>query len=126
MASFTYELAELGDDTHGLGCKCCRFKQGLDLPIPAKLTIEEIKQHGLRFSTAIISDWTKLNAILKRFQAVIEKRWLKKNTKQRREILLRAWPEMAAGHRPDFASFRQTAKMAPRYASPCPTDSTIC
>ncbi|KAK5123506.1 hypothetical protein LTR85_002544 [Meristemomyces frigidus] len=117
MASYTYELAELGDDAHGLGCKCCRFKSGMDLPTPAKLTSDEIKQHGMRFSTSIISDWTRLNAVLKRYQGVIEKRWLKKNTKQRRDILLRAWPEMAACHRPDFAGFRKTMKFAPRYVS---------
>ncbi|KAK4549472.1 hypothetical protein LTR36_006469 [Oleoguttula mirabilis] len=114
MASYTYELAELGDDAHGLGCKCCRFTKGIDLPIPAKLTIDEIKDFGLEFSTSIFSDWTALNAILKRYQATIQKRWLKKNTKQRREILLKAWPDMAVGHRPDFAGFRQTLKSAPR------------
>jgi len=114
MASYTYELEELGDDAHGLGCKCCRFNSGIDLPVPARMTTEEIKVHALRFSTSILSDWTKLNAILKRFETTIQKRWLKKGVKQRREVLLKGWPDMATGHRPDFAGFRKTMKIAPR------------
>lgn len=114
MASYTYELAELGDDAHGLGCKCCRFTAGTDLPIPSKLTNEELERHAIRFSTSILKDWTALNAIIKRFEATIQKRWLKKTVKQRRDVLLNAWPDMARGHRPDFASFRKAEKNAPR------------
>lgn len=120
MSSYTYELAELGDDAHGLGCNCCRFQAGTDLPTPTKLTREEIATLSTAFATSIIRDWTRLNAIVKRFESVIQKRWLKKATKQRRALLLQAWPDMSKDHRPDFASFRKHSRFAPRSRT-CPS-----
>ncbi|KAK0941436.1 cell agglutination protein Mam3 [Friedmanniomyces endolithicus] len=126
MASYTYELIELGDDAHGLGCKCCRFSKGLDLPSPKKdLSTAEAKKLAVGFATSVLRDWTALNAILKRFEGksnlcdgdfvgTIQKRWLKKGAKQRKEILLKACPEMPTCHRPDFQGFRETLKTAPR------------
>ena len=38
-ASYTYDHLELGDD-HSLGCKCCRLKNGDDLPVPKKVSLE--------------------------------------------------------------------------------------
>ncbi len=69
MASYTYELIELGDDVHGLGCKCCRFSKGLDLPSPRKdLSTAEARKLAVGFATSVLRDWTALNAILKRFE----------------------------------------------------------
>jgi hypothetical protein len=68
MTSYTYELIELGDDAHGLGCKCCRFTSGLDLPIPKKLSIKEIEKHAKTFSASVLKDWLMLNAAIKRFE----------------------------------------------------------
>ena len=113
MASYTYELIELGDE-HALGCKCCRFDKGIDLPIPKNLSHEAVSKLARGFSVSIFKDWSKLNAILKRFEAPIQKRWLKKSPRQRKEILLNAWPEMPTTHRPDFAGFRNTKKNTPR------------
>ena len=113
MASYTYEFLELGEDVV-LPCKCCRFNQGTDLPIPKKLSYEEIAQHAARFSKSIFVDWTKLNAIVKRFEPAIQKRWLKKNLDQKRSILLKAWPDIPKTHRPDFVGFRNVRKQAPR------------
>ncbi|KAF2765908.1 hypothetical protein EJ03DRAFT_318585 [Teratosphaeria nubilosa] len=112
MASYTYELIEMGDDAHGLGCKCCRFQSGLDLPTPKKLSTDEIKKLGLQFSTSIIKDWVQLNCTIKRFESTIQKRWLKKSLKQRKEILLTAWPNMSKEHRPDFAALRNIKRAA--------------
>ncbi|TKA65133.1 hypothetical protein B0A55_11278, partial [Friedmanniomyces simplex] len=121
MASYTYELIELGDDAHGLGCKCCRFSKGLDLPSPRKdLSTAEARQLAIGFASSVLKNWTKLNAILKRFEGTIQKRWLKKGTKQRKEILLKACPEMPTCHRPDFQGFRKTMKTAPRSRT-CPS-----
>ncbi|KAK5736050.1 cell agglutination protein Mam3 [Elasticomyces elasticus] len=121
MASYTYELIELGDDAHGLGCKCCRFIKGTDLPRPRKDLLEtESRTMAVGFAGSVLKDWTKLNAIVKRFEGVLQKRWLKKSTKQRREILLRACPEMPPCHRPDFQGFRNGQKNLPRSRT-CPS-----
>ena len=39
---------------------------------------------------------------------------MKKTVKQRREILLTAWPNMSTSHRPDFTGFRKVLRNAPR------------
>lgn len=119
MTSYTYNFIELGDE-HALGCKCCRLAMGYDLPVPKKLSTEEIKHHATRFAHAIFKHWVDLNAILKRFEPTIQKRWLKKSPKQRCEILLKAWPDMAKQHRPDFMGFRDVGKTAPRSRT-CPS-----
>ncbi|SMQ50027.1 unnamed protein product [Zymoseptoria tritici ST99CH_3D1] len=111
--SIQYEGEELGED-HKLGCKCCRFRAGHDLPIPATLTIEETRVAAQRFSYAIFRDWTQLNAIIKRFEGTLQKRWMKKNVKQRRDVLLKAWPDISTTHRPDFANFRESKKQISR------------
>lgn len=113
MASYTYFAVELGDE-HALGCKCCRFSSGTDLPVPKKLTNEEIGGLARKFSHQIFADWTQLNAILKRYEEVIQKRWMKKSETKRRGILLQAWPDMAPTHRPDFVGFRKAFKNHPR------------
>lgn len=69
MASYTYQLIELGDEAHGLGCKCCRFNKGLDLPSPRKdLSKADARELAVGFATSVFKDFTRLNAILKRFE----------------------------------------------------------
>ncbi|OCL06401.1 hypothetical protein AOQ84DRAFT_411066 [Glonium stellatum] len=46
-----------------------------------------------------------MNSIIERYEATIQKRWIKK-TKEQRKILLAAWPQMSTSHRPDFAAFK--------------------
>ncbi len=116
MTSYTYESIELGED-HALGCRCCRFSYGVDLPIPQKLSIDEIKEHANAFSSQIFRDWITLHAVIKRFERSIQKRWLRKSDQQRRGILLQAWPDMPTTHRPDFAGMRDLKKQAPRSRS---------
>ena len=113
MASYTYKFIELGED-YSFGCKCCRFDHGTDLPIPKKLSDEEISKLATRFSHSIFADWSTLNAVLKRYETTIQKRWLKKTPKQKREILLKASPDMPMTHRPDFLGYRDSHKNAPR------------
>ena len=113
MASYTYEFLELGEE-HSWGCKCCRFTNGVDLPIPQKHSFEEIAKLAKDFATSIFADWIKLSAIVKRFEGVIGKRWLRKTPKQRRDLFLKAWPDMATTHKPDFLGFRKVLKNAPR------------
>jgi len=119
MASYTYEFIELGDD-HALGCKCCRFSSGTDLPVPKKLSNDEIARLSRGFSFEIFKDWTKLNAILKRYEEVIQKRWMKKPEKKRLAVLLEAFPAMPSTHRPDFIGFRKATKNYARSRT-CPS-----
>ncbi|EME89540.1 uncharacterized protein MYCFIDRAFT_86406 [Pseudocercospora fijiensis CIRAD86] len=122
--AYTYEfLSELGDE-HNLGCKCCRFTYGKDLPVPKKLGTEETRSAARHFTISIFKDWTQLNAIIKRFEATIQKRWMKKSVKQRREILLKAWPGMSQTHRPDFENMRSIKKQAPRTRT-CRTEAYL-
>lgn len=113
MASYTYFAIDLGDD-HALGCKCCRFSSGTDLPIPKKLSNDEIGKLARSFAHEIFADWGSLNAILKRYEDLVQRRWMKKNEKKRQALLLEAWPDMAPTHRPDFVGFRKAYKNHPR------------
>ena len=105
MASYVYE--EIAP--HVRACKCCRADQGLDLPVPKDVGLVKVGRLAKSFSHNVFSDWTQLNAIIKRFEPLIRKRWLKKSAKQRREVLLAARPSMPLVHRPDFVGFRQTS-----------------
>ena len=51
--------------------------------------------------------WQDLKAVLLDNEDKIRKRWTKKTSRARREMLLRALPWMAKYHRPDFRAFRR-------------------
>ncbi|KAK2602954.1 hypothetical protein N8I77_009448 [Diaporthe amygdali] len=57
------------------------------------------------WSNSIFDSYHALRAILERHEATIQKRWTKKSKSQRQAILTKAWPNMATGHRPDFAAY---------------------
>jgi len=105
MASFVYSSNNEEED--GIKyCSCCRFTNGIDLPSPRDLTAKQILHETPHYAARILKNWVQLTACLKRFEPVIRKRWLKKTDKQRREILLKAWPEISRQHRPDFMGCR--------------------
>jgi hypothetical protein len=107
MASYIYaEVIPTDRDLDGMPCKCCRLCNGWDLPSPKPLEVEQIRSLATNFAYEIFADWTNLNATLKRFEALIQKRWLKKSAKQRRETLTAAYPHIPLVHRPDFENFR--------------------
>lgn len=107
MASYIYaEVVPSERDLDGMPCKCCRLCNGWDLPSPKPLELDQIRSLANTFAHDIFADWTNLNAILKRFEALIQKRWLKKSAKQRRETLTVAYPSIPLVHRPDFENFR--------------------
>ncbi|KAK7739032.1 hypothetical protein SLS53_005930 [Cytospora paraplurivora] len=54
--------------------------------------------------------YNDLRAILERHEATIQKRWVKKTKSQRQAILLKAWPNMATIHRPDFEAFKKESR----------------
>ncbi|XP_014559917.1 hypothetical protein COCVIDRAFT_90694, partial [Bipolaris victoriae FI3] len=64
--------------------------------------VTAIAKHASSLSESICKDYEELNKIVIRREATIRKRWLKKTQTQRRDVLLRAWPNMAETHRPDY------------------------
>lgn len=93
-------------DDQSCDCKTCRFFYGIDLPVIAPLPIEKLIVETRSQSIHIFRTWIQLNAVLKRFEAVIRKRWLKKTFSQKNSILSEVWPGIATVSRPDFASLR--------------------
>jgi hypothetical protein len=87
--------------------------------------VKQISTHATSFSRSILSDWTQLNAILKRFEATIRKRWLKKSAKQRRELLLKVRPTIPHVHRPDFEGFRNQSNSRVSRAITCSADAHL-
>ncbi|KAG9319932.1 hypothetical protein KVV02_005532 [Mortierella alpina] len=79
------------------GSKADQLPQPAGFPTPA-----EVRRESRQRVTKIFQDWNLLNHIVQRHEATIQKRWLKKTREQRKSILLRAWPNMSASHRPDL------------------------
>lgn len=75
----------------------------LNLPKPSSMpTREEAQREARERSTEVISSWNTLRQILERHEDVIRKRWTKKTKVLRGKIILAAWPNMCAKHRPDY------------------------
>lgn len=70
---------------------------------------QEVRQEIRARTCRIFRNHATLNQILARHEATIQKRWMKKTRTQRLRVLLQAWPDMAAVHRPDFHAFRAEA-----------------
>ncbi|GAB0137855.1 hypothetical protein EsDP_00006108 [Epichloe bromicola] len=77
---------------------------------PKLMEPAEVRKEARHRSSKIFEDYHKLRAIIERHEAVIQKRWEKKTRSQRLKILLDAWPNMPATHRPEFAAFRKHPK----------------
>ncbi|KAK3669234.1 hypothetical protein LTR78_010888 [Recurvomyces mirabilis] len=76
-------------------------------PIPEILNKNDVQWQSRPRIASIFQDWKLLRAIMERHEATIQKRWRKKTKVQRLKILLTAWPEMAASHRPDYFALRK-------------------
>lgn len=70
-------------------------------------SVAQAEEDAKTRATKILSNYETLGQILDRHEETIRKRWLKKTMKQKRAILLTAWPNMAADHRPDFEALRR-------------------
>ncbi|CAG8959565.1 hypothetical protein HYFRA_00001466 [Hymenoscyphus fraxineus] len=70
-------------------------------------TPNEVRTEAESMSSQILSDWRKLQKIVELHHEVISKRWMKKTRTRQKETLLRAWPNMSPGHRPDWEALRQ-------------------
>ncbi|KAI0545396.1 hypothetical protein F4679DRAFT_561204 [Xylaria curta] len=76
---------------------------------PKMPSASEVRREAQDRSTNILAYHEKLQSILERHEATIQKRWEKKTRTQRLNILLQVWPGMPLTHRPDFAAFRKHA-----------------
>lgn len=80
---------------------------GRGIAPPTILSPTQVRREAKDRSTNIFAHHGKLQSILERHEATIQKRWEKKSRTQRLNILLKAWPGMPLTHRPDFAAFRK-------------------
>ncbi|KAH8759995.1 hypothetical protein F5883DRAFT_564348 [Diaporthe sp. PMI_573] len=80
------------------------------LPIPKLMQPDEVRREAKGRSSRLYASHSDLRAILERHEAVIQKRWIKKTKSQRQAILLKAWPNMATVHRPDFEAFKKESR----------------
>jgi hypothetical protein len=78
----------------------------MGVPIPSSTpTIEEARQEALERSADLLLNYKTLKDILERQEETLRKRWTKKTKKKRIAIVSKAWPNIAAIHRPDFEAF---------------------
>jgi len=75
------------------------------MPSPYVASISALAEVAKKSSTEFFEHWHNLNSILDRFESVIRNRWLKKTPKQRKAILLTAWPGMSTSHYPKTPAF---------------------
>jgi len=80
---------------------------GSGLPMPTFPGLAEVMQQANQYAQDIFSDRAALFEILERYEATLRKRWIKKTGEQRRKVLLTAFPNMPARHRPDFEAIRR-------------------
>ncbi|KAL8825950.1 MAG: hypothetical protein Q9170_007594 [Blastenia crenularia] len=71
------------------------------------LTFKQAEETSQAILGALFEAWDQLKSIVGQYETTIQTRWLKKTSKQRKEILLEAWPEMSRIHRPDFEVLRR-------------------
>ncbi|KAE8309788.1 hypothetical protein BDV41DRAFT_567103 [Aspergillus transmontanensis] len=74
------------------------------------LSPEDVRRQATARSDEIFTSYETLHKIIQRHEATIQKRWLKKTRQQRLNVLLSAWPDMPAIHRPDFDAFRRESE----------------
>ncbi|KAF4989774.1 hypothetical protein FDECE_14598 [Fusarium decemcellulare] len=84
-----------------------KFFRSIGQPVPEMLSPAETRAKAEARAKAIFGNYEQLQRILERHEATIQKRWTKKTMQQRIKILLQAWPDMPAVHRPDFDAFRK-------------------
>jgi hypothetical protein len=84
---------------------------------PPLMQPNEIRKMAAQRSERIFANYRRLQSIVERHEATIQKRWEKKSRTQRVSILLGAWPDMPLTHRPDFAVFRKNSFNMSRVAA---------
>ncbi|KAJ4423897.1 hypothetical protein N0V82_001483 [Gnomoniopsis sp. IMI 355080] len=106
-------------------CVCCRdtrtnaythgvFLQTNPTKTPDRISFDEAHSEADLMSRRVWKDFEQLKAIIERHETIIQKRWAKKSTTKRKQVLQSAWtatsdpaPEpMAEMHRPDWYYLR--------------------
>ena len=83
---------------------------GADVQPPKDMKPAEVRREAEGRSKRLFISYNDLRAILERHEATIQKRWTKKTQAQRQAMLLTAWPNMPAGHRPDFHAWKKAGR----------------
>ncbi|KAF7590995.1 hypothetical protein BBP40_002189 [Aspergillus hancockii] len=91
------------------------FRQMGIPPPPSTPKPAEVRKEARARATNILGDWSLLNRIIERFEATIQKRWLKRTREQRKKLLLTIWPKMPATHRPDWDAFTKGPPGNPQF-----------
>lgn len=58
--------------------------------------VDQIEHHAAFLGHQICQKFEVLNCIVTRHESLLGKRWIKKSTLERRNLLLLAWPDMSA------------------------------
>lgn len=77
------------------------------LPIPTFPEFSKVQQEAKTRARDIFTDQNALFEILERYEGTLRKRWAKKTVEQRRKVLVAAYPNIPAVHRPDFEAIRR-------------------
>ncbi|KAI1635615.1 hypothetical protein F4809DRAFT_663902 [Biscogniauxia mediterranea] len=72
-----------------------------DLLIGDIVTPEQVEDASARLASRILDNYKKLSSIVRQYEAKIQTRWIKKSKLKRRQIILKAWPQIPTHHRPD-------------------------
>jgi hypothetical protein len=65
-------------------------------------SVQECTERAKALAANIFLKWKTLNMLVLVHEAIIRKHWLKKSRAHKQELLLKAWPNMSARHRPDL------------------------
>lgn len=86
-------------------------------PMPAMISADVVRSKSEVMRAKILADWQRLRNVLDRHETTMQKRWAKKTKEQRKRIILTAWPNMSANHRPDFDAFRKQSSSYREHAT---------
>ncbi|KAI6087008.1 hypothetical protein F4821DRAFT_278293 [Hypoxylon rubiginosum] len=77
--------------------------------------LETVRDEAQARSQRIFSSFHTLRDVLDRHETQIRKRWLKKNSEQRKRLLLNAWPGMPQDHNPHVKAHYLNKKLKARH-----------
>lgn len=83
---------------------------------PRQMSPGKVREGARARSKSVLGNFRHLRAIANCHEEKIQKRWAKKSRTQRLSIIMEAWPDMPATHRPDFSAFRRHGKRLPQMA----------